>query len=53
MSLNIAIKVKNLSKKFIKKDGAEFWALNNVSFAVKKGEVLGIIGENGAVKALY
>ena len=25
----------------------EFWALKNVSFEVKKGEVLGIIGKNG------
>lgn len=29
----------------------EFWALKDVSFEVKKGEVLGIIGRNGAGKS--
>ena len=28
-----------------------FWALNDVSFEVKRGEVLGIIGRNGAGKS--
>lgn len=30
---------------------AEFWALNNVSFRVTRGEALGIIGHNGAGKS--
>ena len=29
----------------------EFWALNDVSFEVKKGEVVGIIGRNGSGKS--
>ena len=29
----------------------EFWALNDVSFEVKRGEVLGVIGRNGAGKS--
>lgn len=31
--------------------GEELWALRDVSFEVKKGEVLGIIGRNGAGKS--
>src|SRR5258706_14194896 len=32
-------------------DVEQFWALRDVSFEVKRGEVLGIIGRNGAGKS--
>ena len=34
-----------------RKGTEEFWALNNVSFSIKQGEAVGIIGRNGAGKS--
>src|SRR3989338_4059051 len=44
-----AIEVRNVSKKF-RVLGNEFYALNNVSLDVKKGEILALVGPNGSGK---
>ena len=40
------IRVENVTKKF----GKDFTAINNLSFNIKKGEIVGFVGENGAGK---
>lgn len=44
----IAVKIRNF---FTCKQVPSFCALNNVSFNVKKGEILGILGESGSGKS--
>lgn len=45
------ITVKNLSKTFHMKDGAEIKALENINLNVDKGEIVGIIGISGSGKS--
>lgn len=45
------IEVKNLRTKFKTEEG-EFFAVDNVSFAVPKGKTLGIVGESGCGKSV-
>lgn len=45
MNINYAVSVSNLSVKF-----DDFYAVNNISFTVKKGEIFGFLGANGAGK---
>ncbi len=66
MAKGIAIQVENLSKAYSvyshprdfalelltgKKRHSEHWAVKNVSFRVRRGEVVGVIGPNGAGKS--
>lgn len=57
MSLPTLLEVVNLKKTFVRRSGSflrpkktDVYAVNNVSFSIKKGEILGIIGESGCGK---
>jgi oligopeptide/dipeptide ABC transporter ATP-binding protein len=57
MDNSVLLKVKQLKKTFVRKSGTilgrkktEVYAVNNVNFEIKKGEILGIIGESGCGK---
>ena len=43
------VEITNVSKKF-KEHGKEFYAIKDVSFSIKKGEIFGLLGPNGAGK---
>ncbi len=46
----IMIKVENVSKDYELDDGTKVTALNDVSFEVEEGEILGIMGKSGSGK---
>ncbi len=48
---NVINNIKSLKNIGSKKQTEEFWALNDVSFDVQRGDRLGIIGRNGAGKS--
>ena len=45
-SEDMVIKVKNLKKKF-----GDFYAVNDISFDIKRGELFSLLGPNGAGKS--
>ena len=57
----ITVKAEGLGKKYFKRaagpavetrqEGDAFWALRDVSFELRQGDVLGIIGRNGSGKS--
>ncbi len=60
MDLSNAIEIKNVSKAYVVKRTSKFGGMrnsrihkviDNVSFEIRKGEVLGIIGQNGSGKS--
>ncbi len=44
------IEVKNISKCYNEKNKNSFYALNDISFILKDGEVVSLLGHNGAGK---
>ena len=42
------LKIENLSKQF---KGNDFYSLSDVSLEIGKGEIVGLIGKNGAGKS--
>jgi ABC-type polysaccharide/polyol phosphate transport system ATPase subunit len=43
--------MKNVATRNSLKSNGEFWALKNLNFTVKKGEIIGVLGKNGSGKS--
>lgn len=43
--------IKTVATRNSLKSNGEFWALKNLNFSVKKGEILGVLGKNGSGKS--
>jgi lipopolysaccharide transport system ATP-binding protein len=50
MEEEVVLSVKNLSKVYQKNKSETLYALNDISFELAKGEMLGVIGRNGSGK---
>ena len=44
------LKIESISKKFV---GNDFYSLKDVSMEINKGEIVGLIGRNGAGKSTH
>lgn len=47
----LAVKVENISVSYKVKNNKNFYACKNISFFIKKGEVVGLLGESGCGKS--
>ena len=50
--MNDLVKIQNLSKNYHTPSG-EINALDNINLSIKKGEIIGIVGPSGCVKAHF
>ncbi len=51
MNEALPIQIQNVDKVFLKHDGSPFYACRGLSFEVKRGEIVAIVGETGCGKS--